>query len=489
MTNIGIKLGQSRWFSPLVVLSILAVFGLAILAVTLHLRQGIRHQIIGRDAEILQSVALMQSALETEALPGMSLADPELQTTLVLRTSRLRGVVAVRLFDPDGRFVASFPPNTRGGDLAASDLAEMRELRRLSRYYTEARVSKLFLEASATAAGNLPSSPLLEIVIPFAEPGQTKLLGAAQLFMDGQPLAAEFKELDRNLLGQALAVFGSGGMIIVLGLGWALRRLQQANRELQELARDLTRTNQELELAAKTTAVGAVTAHLIHGLKTPLSGLLHLVSAVNPERPGSGAEWQMAAQTTRQLLQMINDIARLLRSEPGLAGRALPLSRVAGMVLAQAGLLAEKTGVKLQAAVEAEANLPGQQASLVALILENLLRNAIQATPAGRQVTLAVTIEDQEIKCTVRDEGPGFPEALRNAPFLPCQSTKPGGLGIGLAISKQLADHLGATLELESSPSGCAFTLRLAGLPWRPPSPAKGSANANNLLAGLTVVS
>jgi C4-dicarboxylate-specific signal transduction histidine kinase len=44
--------------------------------------------------------------------------------------------------------------------------------------------------------------------------------------------------------------------------------------------------------------------------------------------------------------------------------------------------------------------------------------------------------------------------------FTPCKSTKEGGSGIGLAISKQLAHHLGADLELKTnSPGGCVFVL------------------------------
>ena len=46
--------------------------------------------------------------------------------------------------------------------------------------------------------------------------------------------------------------------------------------------------------------------------------------------------------------------------------------------------------------------------------------------------------------------------------FAPCKSSKEGGSGIGLAISKQLANHLGANLELKSnSPEGCVFVLRV----------------------------
>jgi nitrogen-specific signal transduction histidine kinase len=51
---------------------------------------------------------------------------------------------------------------------------------------------------------------------------------------------------------------------------------------------------------------------------------------------------------------------------------------------------------------------------------------------------------------------------LREQIFLPCKSTREGGSGIGLAISKQIADHLGAKLQLvESSSNGCVFLLQM----------------------------
>jgi C4-dicarboxylate-specific signal transduction histidine kinase len=61
------------------------------------------------------------------------------------------------------------------------------------------------------------------------------------------------------------------------------------------------------------------------------------------------------------------------------------------------------------------------------------------------------------------DHGPGIESHILSRLFLPCNSTQ-GGNGLGLAISKQLANQLGATLELKSNDhDGCVFALRLPG--------------------------
>jgi nitrogen-specific signal transduction histidine kinase len=60
----------------------------------------------------------------------------------------------------------------------------------------------------------------------------------------------------------------------------------------------------------------------------------------------------------------------------------------------------------------------------------------------------------------VVDRGPGLPERIKSRLFTPCTSGKPGGGGIGLAISQQLAQHLGARLELAgTSTCGTIFQL------------------------------
>src|SRR4029453_4939166 len=124
--------------------------------------------------------------------------------------------------------------------------------------------------------------------------------------------------------------------------------------------------------------------------------------------------------------------------------------------------IARKAGIQYAIELNAEGTLSNRKANLVILILEILLNNALQATPTGKKVRLIVSPSEDSILCEVQDEGPGFSDDLLDSLFKPCQSRKKGGNGIGLAIAKQLAGHIGAELELKrSSPNGCAFTLSL----------------------------
>jgi signal transduction histidine kinase len=158
---------------------------------------------------------------------------------------------------------------------------------------------------------------------------------------------------------------------------------------------------------------------------------------------------------------LITQVVNVLREEEGSAQFQITLPELAEIVVSKVHPLSLETGVRLATQVNGRGvALPNRTANLVALILVNLVQNALQATPRGQSVTLLLTDSAENLVCEVRDHGPGFPDTLADHLFSPCKSTKEGGSGIGLAISKQLANHLGAILELKShSAAGCVFAL------------------------------
>src|SRR5512147_2704167 len=98
ISQIELALLRSRRALLLVVVAVLAVLAAAVALTTLQVRQNIRHQIARRDAEVLYAVALMHYAEDVaDGLAG-PITDPGSQLSIVLRSSRLRGVLGVRLF-------------------------------------------------------------------------------------------------------------------------------------------------------------------------------------------------------------------------------------------------------------------------------------------------------------------------------------------------------------------------------------------------------
>lgn len=95
-------------------------------------------------------------------------------------------------------------------------------------------------------------------------------------------------------------------------------------------------------------------------------------------------------------------------------------------------------------------------------ILENLVRNALEATSGDQSVRISASRIAHETEIRVIDNGPGMNEDfLRNNLFKPFQSTKSKGLGIGLYSCKELADAMGATIHVDSKLGrGTTFRLR-----------------------------
>src|SRR5262249_49453917 len=149
-------------------------------------------------------------------------------------------------------------PNLTETTLAAADLAELRTLTPVAHLRESAKLSEVSLAVDKDAPS---TAPLLEVSIPLHSANSQELVGVAQFVLDGKAVAAEFETLDRNLLRQAALAFLAGGGLLGVVLGLGFHQLQRVNRLLSERTQSLLKANQELALAAKTSAVGAVTAH------------------------------------------------------------------------------------------------------------------------------------------------------------------------------------------------------------------------------------
>ncbi|MCL5096092.1 MAG: ATP-binding protein [Candidatus Omnitrophica bacterium] len=439
---------------------VLAIFALAIVLVSAQLRQSIREQIVSRDGTVLQALSVMQQyAAEASDTLGSLIEDPMDQLSIILETSRLKDVLAVRLFDSHGRFITAFPPDVREAQMEAKDLARLQGLQPVSHFIAKADLSD-YIQLPSEPEGH-KTAPLLEAFIPIQPKKQPRLVGIAQFILDGRGVADEFGNVDGYLFRHGVLVFIAGSAVIVLALGWAFRRLDRMNCLLSERTASLLRANQELSLSAKISAIGAVTAHLIHGLKNPLSGLQSFMANCN-SLPGndSAVDWKEATATAQRMRTIIDEVARVLRDEQGATGYEVTWAELAELLEARVTLAARQAGIQLDVIRSVDDRLTNREANLILLVLENLVRNALQATPKGKAVQLNLFRNEHGIACEVCDQGPGFPDSLRSSLFAPCRSSKEGGIGIGLAISKQLAHHLGATLELKSSsPQGCVFAL------------------------------
>jgi signal transduction histidine kinase len=327
--------------------------------------------------------------------------------------------------------------------------------------------TRLTIDQSAEFLLDSPTDTMMEAWVPLRRAGADAMVGAVQFWRDGKELADELGAHDRRLWSQSLIAWLVGSALIATVLEMALRRLNDANRQLRLRSDDLQRANRELVLAAKTSALGAVTAHLMHELKNPLAGLevfvAQQVESGAQSEFGAGGELAAASELTRRLRMMVNDVVGVLRDEQTGAEFELTCADIAEVASAKVRAEAERRNVTLRVSATSEVPVAGRRANLVTLVLRNLLQNALEATPRNGVVALTGRGgEDGSVEFLVEDSGGGVPPGVRARLFQPCTSTKVGGSGLGLALSHQLAHQAGGRLELiRSDQNGTSFRLVL----------------------------
>lgn len=451
-----------RWLTtPAFVMTTTAViFAAVALSLTLQLRADLRAQILRREAESLRSMVSLQEERAKDELATLGLgAEPDDWFVLLLETSRLRGVAALRLFDPTGALRDALPmPGF--AQVALADWQRLEAGESFARLHANIALDSLRLgNPTSIPTGG---APLLEVLVPLHVPGRATFGGVAQYWIDGAAMQREFALLDRHLWLRNGVPAALGAALVLVTLAWAFRRLRAAHRETQLRSEDLARANREFSLAAKTSALGTITAHLIHGLNNPLAGLEgYVANQSSPETAASGEEWRTAMRTTQRIRTLVNDVVSILHEEQsGGASYRMTTAELLASAEEKVRPLAAARGVTFTSRRDDGGELSARRGHLALLVLDNLLTNACEATPAGGHVNLWLQCGARDLVFLVEDEGPGLATEVRDNLFQPVASTKPGGGGIGLVLSHSLAQHAGGLLSLEKSDaSGCRFRL------------------------------
>ena len=118
----------------------------------------------------------------------------------------------------------------------------------------------------------------------------------------------------------------------------------------------------------------------------------------------------------------------------------------------------------IKAVVDIAPNLPkvmGNAENLKQCLI-NLVKNAIEAMPDGGTLTLRAYRDDGRVIILIQDTGMGIPPELQEQVFSPFFSTKHGGAGLGLAMSRKVIEEMGGKVLLKSKPGeGTTLILRL----------------------------
>jgi signal transduction histidine kinase len=307
--------------------------------------------------------------------------------------------------------------------------------------------------------------------------------GGAWLRLEaGSPFLGQVAALQRRLvrLSAALALPALG---LGLALGWLLsRRARALEARLADPGQGVLLGGRD-EFARISQRVQALLDHLAvqreradslsqarlrqahdlsrgvaHELRNPLASL-SLLTDVLLRRRREGAPPQeldeLAARLQAELSRLETTVARFMgfARRPELSPRALDLAAL-GVQAAQG--LTPAPGVQGRATAFADAQA-------VALLLGVLLTNAAEAAGAQGRVELRLSAREGRAVAQVWDSGPPLGDEQVTKLFTPFFTTKPKGLGLGLATAASLADHMGGSLSLLADAK--TFELSLPGAP------------------------
>ena len=287
---------------------------------------------------------------------------------------------------------------------------------------------------------------------------EDELLGVVQFLFDGSDALADIDELNDGLFQQGVFIFAAGSSVIALLLSFSFARINRIHRSLVKRTFALKRANQELALSDRTSAVGGVASHLIHGLRNPIAGLRAYLNTEGPDRD----DLSSAQSAVKRMEEMVDNIVRILGEDAGSVVYRLSITELLDIFQARIAPIVSEHRVKLIVNGTGERELDNREGNLILLILENLAQNALEASEQDGLVTVRVSETSGMTVFDVSDTGGGLPEAMKATLFQPGQTSKEQGSGLGLAISGQLAASMGAKLALaKSDENGTTFQLSL----------------------------
>ncbi|NUQ53558.1 MAG: hypothetical protein HUU19_12780 [Phycisphaerales bacterium] len=264
------------------------------------------------------------------------------------------------------------------------------------------------------------------------------------------------------------------------------------------LALERARLSEEAKAAVLKARTEEMRSSLLsavsHDLRTPLAAITGAASALRD--PGGGLDADQRAdlvitigEEAERLERLVANLLDMTRLESGalvVKRDWVPLEEIVGAAATR--LEAKLRGRTVSVSLPLDLPLLSVDPVLLEQVFVNLLENAVRHTPPGSPIDVAARRDDEAVVVEVSDRGPGIPSGDEERvfeKFYRGPAAPGGGVGLGLAICRGIAEAHGGTLKAEARPGGgSTFRLRLPLEKGAPVVPSDGEIEARTETPG-----
>lgn len=260
--------------------------------------------------------------------------------------------------------------------------------------------------------------------------------------------------LSRSLSQPARCISSAVNRLAAGDLSARVGKAGYSNDEIGEIARQFDRMASELEAQANSRR--ELFRNVSHEMRAPLARLQIATELLQRKPDEKEVQLRRIQEEIGVLENLTAQVLALAR-----ASQEKPIDKVADMaavierVAENAQLEASEKKVRLEWHPPGSILVPADEVLVVSAI-ENVVRNAVQAAPAGGRVALEVAGDDDTCVVSVTDDGPGVPDSEFERifePFYRLDTNRPGS-GIGLAITARVLNQLGGSARAQRAGEG-----------------------------------
>lgn len=241
-------------------------------------------------------------------------------------------------------------------------------------------------------------------------------------------------------------------------------RLEESYEKLRGQADQLLEIEEQLRRADRLSAMGELSAGMAHEVRNPLASIKGTAEILRDGIDSRDKKYEFAQILVREvdrLENVVRDFLRFAKPDKGVL-EEVRICEAMNDVLTLVRQQAIKAGVEID--IDCSESLPlisGNFEQLKQAFL-NFVLNALQVMPDGGKLTIKGDFEQNRLRVSFTDTGPGIPEDIQERVFNPFYTTRQEGTGLGLAITHRIIDAHGGRVVLNSRiGEGATFIVEL----------------------------